>query len=190
MLKFNMGCGQNRRPGYINVDAAAACGPDEVCDLEQTPWPWPDNCAEEVRFVHSLEHMGADTKSFLAIMTELYRICAPGAAVVIHAPDPRHRNFINDPTHVRAITPNVMELFDRERNEAWRQARAANTPLAFYTGVDFHTSACEALLSEPYRSRLREGSMTADAVREAADSLLNVIEEWRITLIARKPAVG
>ena len=79
MLKFNMGCGQNRRAGFINVDAAAASQPDEVVDLEATPWPWPDNCADEVWFVHSLEHMGADAKVFLAIMIELYRICAPGA---------------------------------------------------------------------------------------------------------------
>jgi hypothetical protein len=70
-MKFNMGCGHNRIPGYVNVDAFAACEPDEVFDLEQTPWPWPSGCAEEVLFIHSLEHMGADAKVFLAIIQEI-----------------------------------------------------------------------------------------------------------------------
>ena len=137
MLKFNMGSGQNRRPGYVNVDSAAASQPDEVFDLEVTPWPWADSCADEVRFIHSLEHMGADPKVFLAIMSEVYRICAPNAQVVIHVPHPRHDNFLDDPTHVRPITPAMMSLFDREANETWRATGAANTPLALYTGVDF-----------------------------------------------------
>ena len=80
-MKFNMGCGQQNRPGYVNVDVAASSTADEVVDLEATPWPWPDSCAEEVVFNHALEHMGGDPKVFLAIMAELYRICAPGAVL-------------------------------------------------------------------------------------------------------------
>jgi len=29
-LKFNMGCGRDKRPGYVNVDQSPACGPDQV----------------------------------------------------------------------------------------------------------------------------------------------------------------
>src|SRR4051812_30210725 len=100
-MKFNMGCGLNRRDGYVNVDMFASSGADEVWNLEQTPWPWPDGCAEEVLFIHSLEHMGEQSAVFLEIIRELYRICAPGASVRIHVPHPRHDDFIDDPTHVR-----------------------------------------------------------------------------------------
>ena len=186
MLKFNMGSGQNRRPGFVNVDQSPASQPDEVYDLDRTPWPWPDNCADEVWFIHSLEHMGGDLKTFLAIMTELYRICAPGAQVVIHVPDPRHINFMSDPTHVRPITPPILGLFDREQNEAWRQAGAANTTLALYTGTDFRITEHQALLAEPYRSKLNDGTISAADVENAYASLNNVIEEWRITLTVRK----
>jgi hypothetical protein len=187
VLKFNMGSGQNPRAGYLNVDASAACNPDEVVDLEQTPWPWPDDCADEVVFIHSLEHMGGDPKVFLAMMAELYRICADGAAVLIHAPHPRHDNFINDPTHVRAITPEVLMLFDRELNEAWRQAGAANTPLALYAGVDFKLETRQGLLAEPYRSQLANRQITEAMVGEALRDRNNVVEEWRLTLRVRKP---
>src|SRR3954452_15303504 len=104
-MKFNMGCGRRKLEGYVNVDAVAASGADQVWDLEQTPWPWADGCAEEIRFIHSLEHMGADTKVFLAIIQETYRIAAPGCRVVIHVPHPRHDHFLGDPTHVRPVTP-------------------------------------------------------------------------------------
>jgi hypothetical protein len=188
VLKFNMGSGQNPQPGYVNVDSAAASHPDEVVDLEVTPWPWPDNCADEVRFNHSLEHMGADPKVFLAIMSELYRICAPGAAVIINVPHPRHDNFINDPTHVRVITPTLLGLFDRQANEAWRETGAANTPLALYTGVDFKVASHGALLDEPYRSQFIEGKLKGEEIDEMVRARNNVIAEWRITLEVRKPS--
>ena len=188
MLKFNMGCGQNHLPGYVNVDAAEASRPDEVVDLEVTPWPWPDNCAEEVRFIHSLEHMGGQSKVFLAMMTELYRICAPDASVIIHVPHPRHDFFLNDPTHVRVITPELMALFNRDFNEQWRTTGASNTPLAFYTGVDFKITSYQGVLAEPFRTQNQTGQISQAELEEAVRFRNNIIEEWRINLRALKPA--
>lgn len=186
-MKFNMGCGQNRQPGYVNVDSAAASEPDEVVDLEVTPWPWPDGCAEEIVFNHSLEHMGADPKVFLAIMREIYRIAAPGAAVRIHAPHPRHDSFVNDPTHVRAITPQMMELFDRPLNELWRERGVANTPLSLYLDVDFELVRRDVVLDEPYRSRLKSGALSTEAAQELVKTGNNIAAEFRIEMVAHKP---
>lgn len=185
-MRFNMGCGHNRAAGFVNVDAAPECEPDQIWDLERTPWPWPDGCAEEVRFVHSLEHMGGDPKVFLAMMAELYRILAPGGSVLIHVPHPRHDDFLNDPTHVRPITPAVLSLFDRVNNDAWKEARAANTPLAHYTGADFVIRSVRTVLDEPWASRLREGAVSKEEVAAALRSSLNVAKELQITMTARK----
>jgi hypothetical protein len=123
---------------------------------------------------------------FLAIMAELYRVCAPGAVVEIHAPHPRHDNFIGDPTHVRIISPQVMSLFDRELNDRWQAGGEANTPLAHYLGVDFHTVEARTIVGEPYRSQHAAGQVTLEQVAEALRSLNNVAEAFYIRLEARK----
>ncbi len=96
-MKINMGCGMRKLEGYLNLDRDDMVAPDLVHDLESFPWPFDDNAAEEVVFTHVLEHLGESSKVFLGIMSELYRICAPGAQVVIKVPHPRHDDFINDP---------------------------------------------------------------------------------------------
>ena len=186
-LRFNMGCGRNQLPGYTNVDQSPVCGPDQVADLEATPWPWPDDCAVEVVFNHSLEHMGGDPKVFLAIMRELYRICRPDATVIINAPHPRHDNFIGDPTHVRAITPQVLSLFSRGENDRWAQQGASNTPLAHYLDVDFEMVSSNVELDEPYRTRLATGAATPDQVQDALRERNNVATEFRMVVKVRKP---
>src|ERR1051325_5898267 len=100
-MKLNLGCGSKALEGFVNVDKYRTDATDLVLDLETTPWPWPSDCAEEVRFIHSLEHMGHDTEVCLGIMRELYRVCADGAKIVIHAPHPRCDDYLGDPTHVR-----------------------------------------------------------------------------------------
>ncbi|MDB5416611.1 MAG: hypothetical protein JWP50_30 [Phenylobacterium sp.] len=185
-MKFNMGCGARKLDGYVNVDAEAACAPDEVVDLERTPWPWPDDCAEEIRFIHSLEHMGGQPKVFLAIMREIYRIGAPGCRVVIHVPHPRHDNFISDPTHVRPITPDTMRLFDRRLNDEWKAKGGSNTPFAHYLNVDFALVDHGISLDEPFAGRFERGEITQAEVHELANRQSNVVREFRIGLSVRK----
>ncbi len=189
-MKFNMGCGQNPREGYVNVDASPEASADEVWDLEVTPWPWADDCAGEICFIHSLEHMGGDPKVFLKIMQEIYRIGRPGCQVMIVVPHPRHDHFIGDPTHVRPITPPTLNLFNRELNERWRREGAANTPLALYLGVDFKLVHQRAVLDREVRARLDRGELTYDQIPEMIRSQYNVISELRMVLEVRKTATA
>ena len=186
MLKLNLGCGFNRLDGYLNVDASAVCNPDVVCDLEETPWPWPADSVTAAVFNHSLEHMGAAAERFLAIMTELYRVCRDDALILIGVPHPRHNDFIDDPTHVRIITPQLLGLFDRRKNDEWRRNRCSNTPFAQYLGVDFEVTHVEVVLDEPYSSDFQAGRMTAEQIDREVRTKNNVAREYRIELRARK----
>jgi hypothetical protein len=186
-MKFNMGCGQRRLEGYVNVDSAKESSADEVWDLERTPWPWPDDCAEEIRFIHSLEHMGADTKVFLAIIRETWRIAAAGCRVIIHVPHPRHDHFLGDPTHVRVVTPMALRLFDRELNEQWRRDARPNTPLGLYLGVDFKMVEERTLVEDAIWKQVEAGEISQAEIRRMVDREANVATEYRMILEARKP---
>ena len=37
-MRLNLGCGNSRMDGYLNVDKEAGCKPDKIQDLEVFPW--------------------------------------------------------------------------------------------------------------------------------------------------------
>lgn len=183
-LKLNLGCGNRKFAGFVNVDKYGT--PDQVVDLEVFPWPWADSCVDEVVLIHVLEHLGGDSETFRGIIQELYRVCAPGARVTIVVPHPRHDNFLGDPTHVRPITMQLMTLFDRESCEAWQAKGFANTPLALYWGVDFKIVGHKEIPDEPYNTLLAEKAMSFEDLNVLARERNNVIAEIHLVLEARK----
>jgi hypothetical protein len=64
-VKPNLDCGENKLPGYCNVDKYGE--PDPRFDLETVPWPWADGSIDEIAMSHSLEHMGQQANSPLAL---------------------------------------------------------------------------------------------------------------------------
>ena len=53
-MRLNLGCGKNKLKDYINVDKEKVCQPDQVLDLEDIPWEFEDNCADEILLNHPL----------------------------------------------------------------------------------------------------------------------------------------
>lgn len=187
LLRLNLGCGHRKLAGFVNVDKFAACGPDAVVDLECFPWPWADGSVVEVQMIHVLEHLGAAPDTYLAIMKELWRVCGHGARVHLVVPHPRHDSFLNDPTHVRAVTGDGLLMFSQKANREWMAQGAANTPLGVYLGIDFDLVATEIELDPFWQQRLASGVVTREQVFEAARRENNVIRQTRFTLQAVKP---
>ena len=185
-MKLNMGCGYRKRDGYLNIDLFPDCLPDVVCDLESLPWPWNDNSADRVLFNHSLEHLGQDSRTFLGMMKELYRICRDGAEIEINVPHPRHDNFINDPTHVRIITPSLLNMFNRHQCDEWRRTGASNSPLAHYLHVDFALKSVVQILDERFSTQYVNKIISDDDVQTKSRDLNNVFDEIRIVMVAIK----
>ncbi|MFN8721595.1 MAG: class I SAM-dependent methyltransferase [Rhodospirillales bacterium] len=189
-MKLNLGCGGDRRDGWLNVDAWPGCAPDLVHDLEALPWPWADDTADEILMSHVLEHLGRDRAVYVGIVKEVHRVLRPGGLWTVTVPHPRHDFFLWDPTHVRPVTPEGLAMFDQRRNLEDRRRGAANSPLGLMHGVDFRIEAMTHDLDAAWQARLRAGTTTMAEVQAAARSQFNVIEQTTVRLRAMKPPRG
>ena len=187
-MKLNLGCGHNKRQGWVNVDHSDTCAPDMVVNLEQTPWPWPDDSVEEVLMSHVLEHLGEQTSVYLSIWRELYRVCKDGARVFIFVPHPRHDDFLADPTHVRPILPKGISLFSQKHNRKNIDGGFADTPLGIQMGIDFDMVKAELVPAPWYKKARQSGAMSASELVSAGERWNNVYKEVRMMVRAVKPA--
>ncbi|HYH20256.1 MAG TPA: hypothetical protein VD995_16730 [Azospirillum sp.] len=185
-MRLNLGCGNRKFDGYLNVDKFATCEPDRVVDLEVLPWPFETDSAEEILMSHVLEHLGPLPEQFMAIMKELYRVAAPGAPIRITVPHPRSDLYIADPTHVRPITPQLFSLLSKAANRQAIAEGLANSPLGLYYDVNFRTLKIDYRLNPRWGAKMQSGEVDQAAVMAAMDSQWNVIDEVEITLEAVK----
>jgi SAM-dependent methyltransferase len=103
--RLNLGCGQDHRERYHNVDVRESVNPDQIVDLDDHPWPWPDNRFEHVLASNVLEHLDDQ----LAALEELYRVTAPGGEIDVRVPHPASRSMWVDPTHENPLVPETFE---------------------------------------------------------------------------------
>lgn len=183
---MNLGCGFNKMTDWINVDRFESCQPDVIVDLEVIPWPWASGSATSILMNHCLEHLGRDSRAFLQIMQELYRISADGCEIEINVPHPRHDNFLDDPTHVRPITPRLLSLFDKNLNRHWQSTREPYSLLALYLDVDFEIIEATLVPDEPYLGRFQRNEISEDELEILSRERNNIISEYRIRLRTRK----
>jgi hypothetical protein len=179
-LKLNLGCGEKKMPGWVNVDKFGE--PDLRHDLETFPWPWADNSVSEILLHHVLEHLGQSTAVYLEIIKEIYRVCHDEAQVRIVVPHYRHDFFFGDPTHVRAITPMSLEVFSQRLNREYLAAGHANTPLGLYIGVNFEVIQTLYTPSSHYFSIHREPQVDLELLMTSAALYNNMIEQIDMTL--------
>ena len=183
-LKLNLGCGEKRIPGYINVDKYGS--PDIKHDLESFPWPWETNSVSDIILIHVLEHLGKDVETYFGIFKEMYRICNNGAKIKIIVPHFRHQFFYDDPTHVRVVTPLGLQLFSQKLNKLWVEKGAANSPLGLYLDINFELKQTVIKPSEDWFRLHPDKNVDVRLLQQESNIYNNLIEEYDMLLQVRK----
>lgn len=126
-LKLDIGCGRNRKEGFLGVDSIAFEGVDVVHDVRVAPWPWEDNSVAEVSSSHFLEHLtNFDGKwERVKFFNELYRVMKPGAKATLVFPHWASNRYYGDPTHKEPFSEMGFYYLKRE----WRLTQG-NAPHA------------------------------------------------------------
>lgn len=110
LKRLDLGCGANKKEGFLGVDISPNVNPDFIHDLNRYPYPFEDNSVFEIFTSHFIEHVG-DIKKF---MEECWRILVPMGMMTILAPYYSSVRAFQDYTHVRPISEMTFLYFNKE----------------------------------------------------------------------------
>ncbi|HEX9245356.1 MAG TPA: methyltransferase domain-containing protein [bacterium] len=116
---LDLGCGARKVPGAFGVDMVDQPGVDLVHDLEATPYPLPENCADEIHLNHVLEHFA----NLLPILEEVWRLSRPDGRVLIRTPHYSGTYAWIDPTHHRAFSAKSFHYYGENAYSFYTRAR-------------------------------------------------------------------
>jgi predicted SAM-dependent methyltransferase len=116
---LNLGCGNRKIGGALNVDRVSSVSPDVVCDLDVRPWPFANERFDQIEAFDIIEHC-ADV---VATMEEIYRLAAPGALVRITVPHFSCANTYLDPTHRHQFGRGSFDFFGENDRSFYTRAR-------------------------------------------------------------------
>ena len=111
-IKIDLGCGENKNPGFVGIDYRKSHSVDIVHDLEKFPYPLPNECASLVVCSHVLEHINPHGYIFVRLMNEVWRIMKEGGEFVISVPYAGSPGFWQDPSHCNGISEVTIDYFD------------------------------------------------------------------------------
>lgn len=109
---LNLGCGKTRIPDSIGVDKMKLDDyVDVIHDLDITPYPFPDNFADEVHLYHTLEHLHDPIKK----IEEVHRILKPGGLLYVRVPHFSCFGAFADITHIRPFGYTSFDYFEENQ---------------------------------------------------------------------------
>ena len=138
LLRLDLGCGKNVRPGFLGVDYTIFPEVGYVWDLRNVPWPWDDNSVSQANMSHILEHFTAMER--ISVINELYRVLVPRGQCTIVSPHWNSSRALGDPTH---LWPPVSEFWFLYLDKKWRIKEAPHTDIEYMSGgftCDFETT--------------------------------------------------
>lgn len=111
-INLDVGCGENKQSNYVGLDIRPLKGVDIVWDLEQCPYPLPDECCNSIIASHVVEHINPARFGFVNCMNEWWRIMKPHGRLAIAMPYGYSNGFLQDPTHCNPRNEATWAYFD------------------------------------------------------------------------------
>ncbi len=148
-LKLNLGCGEERMPGFTGVDLHAP-GADVRLDLLAFPWPWADESVDEIHCAHFVEHIPQEQR--WPFFEECWRILKPDARMTVIVPSWKSERAYGDMTH---CWPPVTAMFFCYLDRNWRTANGLTYgPYAIRAHFEFQ--AGPTALNSPFAEQSPE----------------------------------
>ena len=108
-LCLNLGCGNRKIKGYINIDNRQEVEPDIAWDI-LNGLPYQDGVVHAVRAYDFLEHI--PSRSVFYVMNEIWRVLEPGGVFESFTPDAEYgQGAFQDPHHESFWVENTWRYF-------------------------------------------------------------------------------
>lgn len=185
--KLNLGSGFKKLLDHWNVDSEPRCNPDQVVDLEHTPWPWEDGFFDHIRADNILEHLGSSPDIFTQVIKEMYRVSSDTATWCVVVPHHRCDLYWDDYTHVRVLTPKTFRMFDQKVNTESIQQKLSDSTFGIYHDVDIEVTDVTYNLVGYWREQLNSGWIGSQELDLKLNTLNNVAESVTILIRVHKP---
>lgn len=118
-MRIDLGCGTQKKEGFIGIDCRKFDGVDVVCDLGKDTWPFADETVEEAHCSHMVEHLKPGER--IHFVNELHRVMKKGATAQIATPHWSSCRAYGDLTHE---WPPVSEFWFFYLDKDWRAKQA------------------------------------------------------------------
>lgn len=122
VLKLDIGCGKNKKEGFLGVDRLPFEGVDYQFNAGVDSWPFENDSVEEAHTSHFVEHLTALER--IHFCNELYRVLKPGGKCALVVPHWSSCRAYGDPTHQ---WPPVSEFWFYYLSKEWRAQNAPHT---------------------------------------------------------------
>ena len=108
-LYVDIGCGRNKKKGYIGIDSSELSDADHVIDIGSDELPFEDESVSIIYSAHTFEHL--NNEELIFVMNECWRILKWRGQMFIHVPQMNCTVAWQDPTHSRYFTLDSIKFF-------------------------------------------------------------------------------
>lgn len=84
-MKLNIGCGETKLEGFVNIDLEESTKPDLLLDLRKESFPYLNDSVEQINCLHNLEHI--ELKYWNHVLSEFYRVLQPEGKLLLAYPE-------------------------------------------------------------------------------------------------------